>query len=78
MSKSLQIALATEAHWLWPDHEIVINHKGREVSNYPSGYPYTNNIKYGRTANYIFKYINEKRASRCFRLEQSVEILSLP
>jgi hypothetical protein len=45
----------------WTDLEIVINHKCRVVSNYPSRYPYTDSIKYGRTTNFALKHINKKK-----------------
>jgi hypothetical protein len=60
MSMSLQTALAAETHLadrltlkLWLTTKV-------EKSNYPSGYPCINSIKYGRTGNFIFKYINKK------------------
>jgi hypothetical protein len=31
------------------------------AATYPGGYPHTKSAKYGRTANFIFKYVNKKK-----------------
>jgi hypothetical protein len=57
-SVSLQIVLGAETASWRDDLEILINAKCRIVCNYSSRYPYTKSMKYGRTTDFIPKYIN--------------------